>query len=106
MPGRNCLLPTEKIIRKKLCRWKSTTSIRTQHPPNERVPWDWRILLNGKGDEMLYERHFIVTDGLPFAELKSRSLINARARAANDSPGFSKLIREGLPLLPEPAIAQ
>jgi len=74
-----------------------TTSIRTQHPPNERMPWDWRILLNGKGDEMMYERHLIVTDGLPFAELKSRSLIDARARAANDSPDFSKLIREGLP---------
>ena len=74
-----------------------TTSIRDQHPPNERIPWDWRILLNGKGDELMYERHFIVTDGRPFAELKARSLIDTRARAANDSPDFSKLIREGLP---------
>jgi hypothetical protein len=74
-----------------------TTSIRTQHPANERVPWDWRILLNGKGDELLYERQAIVTGGLPFAELKTRSLIDTRARAANDSPDFSKLIREGLP---------
>ena len=56
-----------------------------------------RILLNGKGDELLYERHQIVTGGLPFGELKARSLIDARARAANDSPDFSKLIREGLP---------
>jgi hypothetical protein len=82
-----------------------TTSIRTQHPPNERLPWDWRILLNGKGDELMYERHLIVTGGLPFAELKTRSLIDARARAANDSPDFSKLIREGLPL-PKPGVAQ
>jgi Domain of unknown function (DUF4105) len=74
-----------------------TTSIRTQHPANERVPWDWRILLNGKGDELLYERHVIVTSGLLFAALKTRSLIDTRARAANDSPDFSKLIREGLP---------
>jgi hypothetical protein len=74
-----------------------TTSIRTQHPPNERMPWDWRILLNGKGDELLYERHLILTDGLPFAELKARSLIDARAWAANDSPDFSKRIRLGLP---------
>jgi hypothetical protein len=74
-----------------------TTSIRTQHPPNERPPWDWRILLNGKGDELLYERHRILTGGLPFPELKARSLIDARARAANDAPDFSKLIREGLP---------
>jgi hypothetical protein len=74
-----------------------TTSIRTQHPPKERIPWDWRILLNGKGDELMYEHHVIVTGGLPFAELKARSLINTRARAANDSPDFSQLIREGLP---------
>jgi len=74
-----------------------TTSIRTQHPPNERPPWDWRILLNGKGDELLYERHRIVTGGLPFPELKARSLIDARARAANDAPDFSNLIREDLP---------
>jgi hypothetical protein len=39
----------------------------------------------------------IVTGGLPLAQLKARSLIDARARAANDAPDFSKLIREGLP---------
>src|SRR5438270_2179107 len=74
-----------------------TTSIRTQHPADERPPWDWRILLNGKGDELMYERHLLVTGELSFAELKTRSLIDTRAIAANDSPDFSKLIREGLP---------
>jgi uncharacterized protein DUF4105 len=74
-----------------------TTSIRTQRPFKERIPWDWRILLNGKGDELMYERHAIVTGGLPFGELKVRSLIDTRALAANDSPDFSWLIREGLP---------
>src|SRR5438132_11963926 len=74
-----------------------TTSIRTQHPADERPPWDWRILLNGKGDELMYERHLLVTGGLSFAELKTRSLIDTRAIAANDSRDFSKLIREGLP---------
>ena len=74
-----------------------TTAIRDQRPINERVPWDWRILLNGKADELLYEHGALVTGGLPFAELKARSLIDTRARAANDSPDFSKLIREGLP---------
>src|SRR3989440_4549904 len=74
-----------------------TTSIRSQHPSKERIPWDWRILLNGKGDELLYRDGGLVTGGLPFAELKARSLIDARARAANDSPDFSQLIREGLP---------
>ena len=70
-----------------------TTSIRAQHPPGERMPWDWRILLNGKGDELMYERHLIVTGGLPFAELKARSLVKARAQAANDAADFSERIR-------------
>src|SRR6266536_2985558 len=74
-----------------------TTSIRSQHPSKERIPWDWRILLNGKGDELLYRDRDLVTGGLPFGELKARSLIDTRARAANDSPDFSQLIREGLP---------
>jgi hypothetical protein len=79
-----------------------TTSIRTQHPPNERMPWDWRILLNGKGDELMYERHLIATGGLPFAELKARSLINVRAKAADASTDFSQLIRTGLPFAIKP----
>jgi Domain of unknown function (DUF4105) len=74
-----------------------TTSIRDQHPVAERIPWDWRLLLNGKGDELMFERHTIVTAGLPFAELKARSLINPRARAADALPNFSELIRAGLP---------
>ena len=74
-----------------------TTAIRDQHPEAERLPWDWRILVNGKGDEMMYERHLIATDDLPFAELKKRSRIDEKARAANDDPDFSRRIREGLP---------
>jgi len=74
-----------------------TTSIRSQHPGKERIPWDWRILLNGKADEMLYEQGAIVTAGLPFAELKQRSLIDERAKAADKDPEFSTRIREGLP---------
>jgi hypothetical protein len=74
-----------------------TTSIRAQRAVKLRAPWDWRILLNGKADEMLYQDHAIATGGLPFAELKQRSLINERARAADQDPDFSRIIREGLP---------
>jgi hypothetical protein len=45
----------------------------------------------------MYERHLIVTNRLAFAELKARSLINARAQAAGASEDFSQLIRVGLP---------
>ena len=75
-----------------------TTSIRDQRPTAERIPWDWRILLNGKGDELMFERHTIVTAGLPFSELKARSLIDQRANAADAASNFSELIRVELPL--------
>jgi len=55
------------------------------------------MLINGKADELLYERHAIATGGLPFSELKQRSLINSRARTADKDPDFSRVIREGLP---------
>jgi hypothetical protein len=74
-----------------------TTSIRNQRSVKLRAPWDWRILFNGKADEMLYQDHAIATGGLPFTELKQRSLINSRARAADEDPDFSRLIREDLP---------
>jgi hypothetical protein len=74
-----------------------TTSIRDQHPAAERAPWDWRILVNGKGDELMFERGSIVTGGLPFAELKKRAHINPAAQAAGDAPDFSQRIRAGRP---------
>jgi Domain of unknown function (DUF4105) len=74
-----------------------TTNIRTQRAINQRAPWDWRMLVNGKADEMLYQRHLIATGGLPFSDLKQRSLINKAARVADKDPEFSRRIREGLP---------
>jgi hypothetical protein len=60
-------------------------------------PWDWRILLNGKADEMAYEKGMIATGGLPFQQLKQRAWINPAARADNDDPDFSALIRKNRP---------
>jgi Domain of unknown function (DUF4105) len=61
---------------------------------------DWRILLNGKADEMAYEHGMLATGGLPFQELKRRAYINPAARAANDDPDFSARIRAGRPGFP------
>lgn len=72
-----------------------TTSIRTQHPEAKRAKWDWRMLVNGKGDEMLYERKGLAGSELPFAELKKRNHINARAKAADKADNFSQQIRVG-----------
>ncbi len=57
--------------------------------------WDWRVLLNGRADQMLYERGDLVTGNLSFVQLKEQAHINAAARAANDAPDFSRRIREG-----------
>jgi len=62
-------------------------------------PFDWRILANGYLDELGYQRGQINTS-LPFAELRRRSDIPARARAAGDRGDFSAFIREGLPERP------
>lgn len=59
-------------------------------------PFDWRVLANGRLDELGYERGQIDTS-LPFAELKARSDITERAKAAGQAPDFSRRIREGLP---------
>jgi hypothetical protein len=76
-----------------------TTSIRAQHAASERAPWDWRMLLNGYMDEMLYE-HGAFAGDLPFPELKKRALINDAAQKANDAPDFSRQIRLGRPGFP------
>jgi hypothetical protein len=73
-----------------------TIAIRTQRDAADRAPWDWRMLLNGHLDELLYERGTIVTN-LPFAELKKISNINQRAKAADQAADFSQQIRHGLP---------
>ena len=73
-----------------------TTAIRTQRAASDRAPLDWRMLLNGHLDELLFERGIIVTN-LPFAELKKLSNINERARAADGAADFSSQIRRGLP---------
>ncbi len=56
-----------------------TKAIRGQHPAGKRLPWDWRILVNSKADSLLYERGYIETGGLPFADLREKALINPAA---------------------------
>lgn len=74
-----------------------TTSIR-QHTMvyNPKAKLDWRMIVNGYLDEMIYERGAIDRT-LPFAELKKRSFINPKAQAADQDPDFSQRIRQGLP---------
>ena len=70
-------------------------AVSTAEARNIRMHLDWRILLNGRMDELLYERGAIVTGGLPLPALREQAHINAAARGADQSPDFSKIIREG-----------
>jgi len=74
-----------------------TTNIRghtAPYTPNAR--FDWRIIVNGYIDELLYQQG-LLDRSLPLAELKKMSHINARARQAGTAAGFPQLIRLGLP---------
>lgn len=70
-----------------------TTAVRSQM--TDRFPFDWRIIVNGRLDELLYQRNILVTDGLPFNELRQRALIKPTTNA--DSETFSDHIRRNRP---------
>ena len=60
------------------------------------LPFDWRILANGYLPGYLYDRGAVVTT-IPLNELMRLARIDERARAADRSPDFSRLIRVGVP---------
>ena len=72
-----------------------TTAVRSQMSGG--FPFDWRIILNGRLDEMLYERGLLVTSGLPFPELKRSAYINLKVREHPGKENFSERIRNGVP---------
>ena len=74
----------------------TTSILKHTIPYNPDARFDWRLVVNGYVDEMLYERKTINTS-LPFAELKKRSYINPKAQITDKDPVFSQLIRVGLP---------
>ena len=54
--------------------------------------WDWRGVLGGSGDRMLYQLGDLA-GALPFDELQRQAWINPAAQAAHDAPDFSRRIR-------------
>ena len=60
------------------------------------LPIDWRLIVNGYMPGYLYDYQAVATD-IPLAELMQRARIDERARAADQSPDFSRLIRIGIP---------
>ncbi len=73
-----------------------TTTIRTNmEQVGASMPFDWRYLVNGYLNELLYEKN-VVDTSRPLAEWKAASLIDARAKAADGDQDFSRRIREGI----------
>jgi hypothetical protein len=60
------------------------------------MPFDWRLIVNGFLPSYLHDRGAVDTR-LTLDELIARARISARAREADHSPDFSRLIREGIP---------
>ncbi len=63
---------------------------------SDQLPLDWRVLLSGYFPEYAYAQGSLDT-ALPFEQLRSQSLVNAKAHAADREPDFSRRIRIGLP---------
>jgi hypothetical protein len=59
----------------------------------QHLPFDWRIIASGYVPQLLYRHGLLDRAGLPFAEVRRRAHINARAQAANDAADFSRRIR-------------
>ena len=59
-------------------------------------PFDWRLVVNGFLPGYLYDHQVVVTT-MPLSELMERARIGAQAKAADQSPDFSRLIRVGVP---------
>jgi hypothetical protein len=70
-----------------------TTSVYAQR--RRRMKWDWRLIVNGALDKLLYERERL-DQSLPFATLKQQSITND---IANSAPvdGFGDYLRRQLP---------
>jgi len=66
-----------------------TTSVYAQR--KQRTVWDWRLLVNGRLDRMLYDRGRL-DQSLPFEILKRESLVNEIANRAPDDD-FGDYIR-------------
>jgi Domain of unknown function (DUF4105) len=66
------------------------------------LPFDWRLVVNGFLPGYLYDHHAVVTT-MPLNELMERARISRQAKAADQSPDFSRLIRVGVPSPWDPA---
>jgi hypothetical protein len=82
----------------------TTGVLQRTHAYKGRAHYNWKVLLSGYAAEYGYELGMLDTS-IPFAELRERCLVNARAELADKADDFSRRIRDGIPL-PEPYTVQ
>ena len=66
------------------------------------LPFDWRLVVNGFLPGYLYDHNAVVTT-MPLSELIERARVSPQAKAADQSPDLSRLIRVGVPSPWDPA---
>jgi hypothetical protein len=74
----------------------TTTVAKLMRVAGDKVPFDWRLIVNGYLPDYAYDREAIDTS-MPLARLREIAKIDERARADGLSPDFSEAIRLGVP---------
>ena len=74
-----------------------TTAVNSQISETSTRAPDWRLLLNGKLDEMFADKGYFAAKGVPLEVLKERGHVDDRALQAHDDSAFSQKIRDGVP---------
>jgi hypothetical protein len=81
----------------------TTIVMHSRHIGRSKNPLDWRLVLNGFADGLMYERGLLDRE-LSFEDLRRESHINEKARSADGDAEFSRRIRAGLPDPRAPAV--
>ncbi len=74
----------------------TTTIVKMMRAVGDKVPLDWRLIVNGYLPDYAYDRGALDTR-LTLDELKARAHIDKRAQAGGLSADFSRLIRADVP---------
>ena len=74
----------------------TTTVVKMMRAVGDKVPFDWRLIVNGYLPEYAYRRGALDID-LTLQQLRALAHIDSRAREAGLEPDFSKRIRVGVP---------
>lgn len=74
----------------------STITLHTKTLDPQAFIGDWRLLVNGYVDKMLYD-HGVIYNEQPFEQTRAQSRVDLRMQEYDNGSDFSKMIRAGLP---------